>query len=599
MNLTEATVERNVLMDSSVHGTNDPEEVYAIEEAVLKFPEVQDALAKLDLPPSTQIVCDPWIYGTDTTASRLRMIADFWTGSDSINKADVDTDVRLMQCYLYARDPSNPDEPDSCHYAFPLPVSPVISPVDFRLYRIDVLPTSLNHIAKPLGPLKLGPANEYIPEAQAQLRNDLKPLQVVQPEGASFTVGKFSDLGHIVSWQKWDFKIGFNAREGPVIYDVHYDNRSLFHRLSLSDMAIPYADPRPPYHRKSAFDLGDVGAGIVANNLKLGCDCLGAIYYISGLVNDTRGYAREVPNAICIHEQDNGILWKHTNYRSRRGVVVRDRELVVQTIITVANYEYILAWIFNLSGDITYEVRATGVLSTTPLDHDLTTVEHPYGVVVHPGVLAPYHQHFFSLRIDPRIAGDCNQIVYDEAHALPRMEDSNPHGTGYTVQRTTIAKSGGYDLDVAKNRVFHIINPSVRNEVNRGPVGYKIHVPPMQFLLADHDSYHYKRAEFSDHNIYVTKHAENELFAGGTFTNQSKGGEGVRAWADRNLNLDGHPIIWVNFGLNHFPRVEDFPTMPQESIHVKLRPSNFFARNPAIDVPQSDKVSNHSVLLNN
>ncbi|KAK5046204.1 hypothetical protein LTR84_008661 [Exophiala bonariae] len=581
VNLTEAKVDRNVRMEPQCHAPNDPEETFAIEAAVVEHPKVQAELAKLHLPPGTRVVCDPWIYG-----------------SDSANKGNPKDDVRLVQCYLYARDPANPDEPDGCHYAFPLPISPVMSPVDLSLVRIDTLPTGLDNEVKPLQPMKLGPPNEYIPEAQKQLRTDLKPLRVVQPEGVSFVVDKYSDLGRTISWQKWDFKVGFNAREGMVIYDVHYDEQPLFHRLSLSDMVIPYADPRPPYHRKSAFDLGDVGVGLVANNLKLGCDCLGSIFYISGLVNDTRGRAVEVPNAMCIHEQDHGILWKHTNYRTRRGVVVRNRELVVQTILTVANYEYILAWIFNLSGDITYEVRATGILSTVPLDLELTKTKNPYGVVVHSGVLAPYHQHFFSLRIDPRIAGSGNQVVYDEAYALPRDADTNPHGTGYTVRRSQLSKSGGYDVDVSKSRVFQIINPKVRNEVNGSAVGYKIHVPPMQFLLADDESYHHRRAEFTDHNVYVTRHAPDELFSGGTFTNQSTGGTGVRSWAARGDDLEGDPVVWLNFGLNHIPRVEDFPFMPQESIKVMLRPSNFFNRNPAMDVPPSDQAINRSVLLN-
>lgn len=46
-----------------------------------------------------------------------------------------------------------------------------------------------------------------------------------------------------------------------VIYDVRYAGRNLFYRLALSDMNIPYADPRHPFHKKSAFDLGDAGAG--------------------------------------------------------------------------------------------------------------------------------------------------------------------------------------------------------------------------------------------------------------------------------------------------------------------------------------------------
>jgi primary-amine oxidase len=54
-------------------------------------------------------------------------------------------------------------------------------------------------------------------------------------------------------------------------------------------MNIPYADPRSPFHKKSAFDLGDAGAGIMANNLKLGCDCLGSIHYISAVLADDKG----------------------------------------------------------------------------------------------------------------------------------------------------------------------------------------------------------------------------------------------------------------------------------------------------------------------
>lgn len=40
---------------------------------------------------------------------------------------------------------------------------------------------------------------------------------------------------------------------------------------------MPYADARSPFHRKQAFDFGDGGAGNYANNLSLGCDCLGVI----------------------------------------------------------------------------------------------------------------------------------------------------------------------------------------------------------------------------------------------------------------------------------------------------------------------------------
>jgi primary-amine oxidase len=217
----------------------------------------------------------------------------------------------------------------------------------------------------------------------------------------------------------------------------------------------------------------------MANDLKLGCDCLGSIYYLSSVLSDDKGGFIDMPNVVCVHEQDAGIGFKHTNYRTGRAVVARNRELVLQSIITVSNYEYILAFIFNQAGEIDYEIRATGILSTQPIDED---VEVPWGTVVHPGVLAVHHQHIFSLRVDPMIDGYDNRLVYDEAFPMDRSE-FNPQGTGYYVKETVIEKSG---------QTFKIQNPNVRNPVNGKPVAYKIQAPPFQKILSDKDSFNYK-----------------------------------------------------------------------------------------------------------
>ncbi|GAB7346684.1 hypothetical protein MBLNU459_g1806t2 [Dothideomycetes sp. NU459] len=569
VNLSTQTVERNVRLGANVHAPGDGEEIIAIEKLALEDKSVQEEIAKLQLPEGAVVICDPWIYGSD----------------------GVDDDDRLFQCFFYLN--ANQDQPDSNHYAIPLTISPVISADTFEVIRIDHLPTGKDNTVKPTQPWQQVPPNEYVPEAQTSLRTDLKPLHVSQPEGASFTVSEEGGL-NTIEWQKWSFKAGFNQREGMVLYDVHYDGRSLFYRLSLSDMNIPYADPRHPYHKKAAFDLGDVGAGIMANDLKLGCDCLGSIHYLSGLVSNDKGDAVEMPNCVCVHEQDAGIGWKHTNYRTGRAAIVRNRELVLQSIITVANYEYILAFMFNQAGEVIYEVRATGILSTQPIDQG---VDVPWGTVVHPGVLAAHHQHIFSLRVDPALEGHANRLVYDEAHPMPR-DSFNPHGTGYITKETVVEQSGGYDLDFDVNRTFKIQNVNVRNPINGKPVAYKIHAPPFQKGIADHDSFTYKRAEFSDRNIYAVKHRDGEFYAGGRYTNQSRGGTGVRSWAERNDKIvDDDLVVFVQFGINHIPRIEDFPVMPCEIIKVSLKPVNFFDKNPALDVPPSTQEFNKSTLL--
>ena len=157
---------------------------------------VQKEIQKLKLPEGAVLVCDPWIYGSD----------------------GVNDDDRMYQCFLYLRDLQNAQEPDSNHYAHPLSISPVVSTEHMKVIRIDHLPTGADTTVKEPQPLKVRPANEYIPERQ-KLRKDLKPLNVVQPEGASFAVNQ-QGTSNVIEWQKWSFRVGFNQREGPVLYDV-------------------------------------------------------------------------------------------------------------------------------------------------------------------------------------------------------------------------------------------------------------------------------------------------------------------------------------------------------------------------------------------
>ena len=153
----------------------------------------------------------------------------------------------------------------------------------------------------------------------------------------------------------------------------------------------------------------------------------------------------------------------------------------------------------------------------------LTALILTLGTIVHDGVLAQHHQHILSLRIDPAIGSyeSGNRLAYSECYPLP-MDHTNPHGNGYISKITVADKPGGLDLDSSKSRVFMMQNNHIRNRVNKLPISYKIHVPPMQRILAHPDSFHAKRAEFADHSIYLTKYAPNELFCGGKYTNQSE-----------------------------------------------------------------------------
>lgn len=219
----------------------------------------KDRAAKFNLPPDFELIIEPWPYG-------------------GLDPSDP-TDRRFMQALIFAVNTKSKN-PDANFYTYPMPIIPVVDSHTREVIHIHELATGgegdpytlpEGHFAQ--HGLNFQQDSEYVPELLSTLRTDLKELNVVQPAGASFTVRDDS----LVEWQKWRFRVTFNPREGAVIHDARFDGRSVLYRLSYSDMTVPYADPRPPYHRKQAFDFGDGALGDACNNLQLGCDCLGVI----------------------------------------------------------------------------------------------------------------------------------------------------------------------------------------------------------------------------------------------------------------------------------------------------------------------------------
>ncbi|RYN19605.1 Copper amine oxidase 1 [Alternaria arborescens] len=561
------------------HSYIDAAYMKEVEEACLRDPKLQAEVETLNLPEGASVIVEPWAYATD--------------GSNDMSR-------RISMCWFYLRLTAHTD---ANYYAYPLDVCAEVSE-DLEVTKIYRLPTSgneqIHNDIRSFDRRKIHAtdASEYHPDLRSSPRMTTKPYQVVQPEGPSFQID-----GHSVSWEKWMFRVGFNYREGLTLHDIRYDGRSLFYRLSLAEMFVPYGDPRAPFPRKGAFDLGNDGAGINANNLRLGCDCLGTIKYFDGWHNTSSGLPLKLPNVVCLHEQDDGILWKHTNFRTGHAVVTRSRILVLQTIITVSNYEYIFAFHFGQDASINYEVRATGILSTAPIA--LGEPKPPFGTIVAPGVLAPYHQHLFCLRIDPAIDGQKNSVVIEESHAMP-MDDpdvQNPFGVGYETRTSYIEREGGFDLDLTMNRVFKIVNEAETNAMTQTPVGFKLLPSYSQMLLAHPASFHARRSEYGKHAVWVTKYREDEMFPSGKYTMQSMGGDGIasaiekRAGDKKQASVRNEDVVvWHTFGSTHNPRIEDWPVMPCEKMVVGLKPVNFFDKNPGLDVKPSTQEVNKSVL---
>ena len=236
------------------------------------------------------------------------------------------------------------------------PVDGVIALVD--LNKLEVLRVD-DHGVVPIPP----ESGNFDEAATAPFRDDVKPLEITQPDGPSFTLE-----GRVLRWQRWQVHVGFSAREGLVLNQVGYEDggrlRPILYRASLSEMVVPYGDPSPVHYFKNAFDAGENGVGMAASSLTRGCDCLGEIVYLDADVCDNAGAAVHIPNAICMHEEDVGVLWRHIEWRDGRGEVRRSRRMVISSFSAIGNYDYGFFWYLYQDGTIEYEVKLTGVLST-------------------------------------------------------------------------------------------------------------------------------------------------------------------------------------------------------------------------------------------
>ena len=432
-------------------------------------------------------------------------------------------------------------------------------------------------------------AGNYDPEGMAAVDNvpyfeapraDLKPIEITQPEGASFTVS-----GHGVAWQKWHVRVGFTPREGLVLHELSYDERPIIYRASLAEMYVPYGDPAPTHRFKNVFDQGEYGVGWLANPLTLGCDCVGEITYFDGVVNDQDGAPMVIPNAVCMHEEDYGIGWKHTDFRTEAVEVRRLRRLVISSIATVGNYEYGYFWYLYTDGTIEYEVKLSGVISTGAI----APGERPkHGTLVAPGLYGPHHQHFFCVRLDMAVDGNANSVVQVDSEPLP-WGPENPTGTAWVTKRTVLAgeATAKGQIDPLRGRFWRIENPEKLSELG-DPVAYKLvpgeNVAPMYAP----DSRFAARAGFTTEHVWVTAYDPAERYAAGDYPNQHPGGDGLPRYSAADRPIEGTDVVlWYTFGAHHVVRPEDWPVMPVTHVGFKLKPAGFFPGNPALDMPRS------------
>tara|TARA_Y100001936_G_scaffold51301_1_gene49865 strand:- start:305 stop:2200 length:1896 start_codon:yes stop_codon:yes gene_type:complete len=531
-------------------------EVFMAQELTKANKDYQEALEKRGITDLELIQIDPWPAG-------------------GIVHESIEPGHRAMKTISFLKE----NQTDN---AYAKPINGIISHVDLTLKKVTCVE---DH-----GVVELPKAHgRYDADSQSELRDEPKKIDITQPEGPGFIIE-----GNHISWEGWELRASVNPDEGPVLHQVSLNGRSILHRAALSDMVVPYGTADPMHSWKAVHDGTEYGFGSLVNSLTLGCDCLGEIHYLDANMLMFDGSVNTIENAICIHEEDYGIQWKHTDMNMMgANEVRRSRRLVISSIATIGNYDYGLFWYLYLDGTVQCEVKLTGIVGISSYDESIHRDDQDFRVSDE--LVSPIHQHLFCVRLDWDLESGNNQLFETNIETLP-VSKENPNGMQLSAVSTHLKKESQAKRDIspASSRVWKIVNPNKKNSLGL-PVAYKLLPGNTPTLLAHHDSPPGKRASFSKHNLWATPFNAEEMAAGGqnSVMHSGQGGLDDITSLDRDIS-ECDLVTWHTFGVTHTPRPEDWPVMPVEYCGFHLIPVGFFDRNPTINLPPSCKGASKS-----
>jgi primary-amine oxidase len=434
-------------------------------------------------------------------------------------------------------------------------------------------------------------------EISEKPRPGTTPIAISQPMGASFRVERGE-----VSWQNWHFRFRIDQRVGTVVNLVRFDDggrlRPVMYEGSLSELYVPYMDPSNGWNNRVFIDAGEFYAGPgFLKPLRSGLDCPATAAYFDGLSAGERGAPKLTSGLVCLFERSGSDpAWRHFENNSVYGRP--GRELVLRSAAAIGNYDYLMDWRFRQDGTIEVAVGATGVIETKAvvqknaaghaMDQIGMNALPEYGRFVADNTVGVNHDHFFSYRLDMDVDGPSNSFMADRM--VQKLLASDPMRKSIWIVEHTIAareKDAIMDIHLERPSMWMFVNPDVKGPLGY-PTGYEVMPGATAKSLLSPDDPPQKLGAFSEHQFWVTPYDPAQRYAAGTYPTSSKGTDGLAAWTQANRPIENTDLVgWYTLGFHHVPRVEDWPVMPTMWHTFQLRPFNFFAANPALDLPKT------------
>jgi primary-amine oxidase len=530
------------------------EEFLGASEVVKKDPRWRAAMAKRGFTNFDNIICAPLTVGP--------VIDPRYRG------------LRLLKVPCF-------DKAGAVNNVYGRPIEGLLAVVDVRKGAVvDLIDEGVVPVPTAV------PSEAY--DSATTTRKPPKPVQIRSLQGPNFTID-----GSVVSWDKWNFHLRVDKRLGPIISRITYEDgserRQIAYQLSTAEMFVPYMDPSQTWAYRAYMDIGEYGFGALASPLKPGSDCPVDARFLDAVISDDHGKPLTLKNVVCVFERDTAQpLWRHYEFFTDSHETRPDVELVVRMAPEVGNYDYLLDYAFNRVGEIEVRVGAYGIIATKGVAaktmHDPTaSADTQYGTLVSPNLVGVNHDHFISFRVDLDVDGQDNRLVVDKF--VKRRISNNPlRHSLWQAERSVIGTETA--LDTMDAPAWYRVESTGRRNALGNPTSYQLVPGHSDLSILDADEPQQQRASFSGTSLWATRYNPNETFAAGMYPNQNGNVEGLPQFiADRQSIANQDLVLWYTIGFRHQTRSEDWPVMPEMWHSFKIRPFNFFDRNPGLDVP--------------
>lgn len=458
---------------------------------------------------------------------------------------------------------------DSLHLSLLRPIEGLTALVDLRSGRV-VQFTDLPPNPIPAAPVPTPPAWTLRKTSSSKQRKS------GNKEKSSISI----DTNGRVRWKSWQFVPSMTAREGLVLFNLSYapagTPRAVAWRISLSEICVPYQDTSIHWKWRSVLVAGEYGMGSNISPVTPGMEVPTNALLVPTYTIAESGAVVEVPSAYAIYQVIDGTDRRYTDTSGRK-IVIQDTSLRIEHYTSVGPYQYCIRYSLKPDGSINGAVFVSGMLLTKGVldtSADDVTGEQMNGSLVAKHLLAPYHPHYFSFRVDLDVDGQKNTVWEDELQFYPQITGRKNLQAPYVDRYELRSEREAIRLsDPLKHRVWRIASDTMLNALG-SPTAYRLsidHPPPSLpqhvIELLTH------RAAFIDKEFAATVYKPHERYVSGDYPNQGDPKTGLPQYVQDNERLRGQDVVaWITLGISIIPRAEDWPLLKTTTASFTIMP---------------------------